>query len=76
MDSEEYKLKKEEVTEKLHSLMVAYDELMKMTSPQHWRGSGHYTMELQKMEKELHYLKEITKDELDMDWVQQALKQV
>jgi len=76
MDSEEYKLKKEEVAKNLRALLVSYDELMKMTSPQHWRVSGHYNMELQKMEKELQYISEISEDELDMNWVQQALKQV
>lgn len=76
MDSNEFKLKKEEVAEKLDSLRKAYDELTKMTSPQHWRGTGYHVMELQKMERELPSLTEISKDELDMEWVQKALKQV
>ena len=76
MNSQEFNAKKEEVADKIKSLIVSYGELMKLTSPQHWRVSGHYTMELQKMERELQHIAEISKDELDIDWVKEALKQV
>ena len=76
MDSNEFKLKKEDVVNKIDDLLKSYDELSKITSPQHWRTTGHHAMELQKMKGELEHTTEITKDELDTEWVQQALKQV
>jgi hypothetical protein len=76
MNSQEYNAKRDEVAEKLGALQKSFDELIKMTSPTWWRLTGTHFMELERMGKDLERLTEISKSELDNDWVKEALKQV
>ena len=71
---EKFEVNKQVFLVKLEALKKDFEELTKQVSPVHWRNTGTQFSNIKKMEHDVSNYTEITKKDLEIEWVREALK--
>ncbi len=68
-----YEQEKATLLAKIKELEELYLKFTTRTSPTYWRTTGSHFSELRAMKKDIPKFTEMTKEELESDWVKEAL---